>query len=61
MPEIWDLEDAASNADPDLHDAAGRATPTCSRLHRDPRPFFRRVFRNDVYDVLQVLDTPTTS
>ena len=48
MAEIWDIEDAANRG----------KTPTCERLYEHPGPYFRRVFRNEQYDVLQVLDTP---
>ena len=48
MAEIWSLEDKA-NTDP---------TPTCAKLHRNEAPYFKRVFRNEVYDILKVLDTP---
>lgn len=48
MAEIWDVEDV---------DNRGK-TPACERLYEHPGPYFRRVFRNEQYDVLQVLDTP---
>ena len=51
MAEIWSLEDKV-NTDP---------TPTCAKLHRNEAPYFKRVFRNEVYDILKVLDTPAKS
>ena len=48
MSEIWDLEDIENRG----------KTPTCQVLGKDPTPYFKRVFRNKVYDVLQVLDKP---
>ena len=51
MAEIWDLEDKVNTNE----------TPTCAKLHQDEAPYFKRVFRNEIYDILKVLDTPTTS
>jgi Q-cell neuroblast polarisation len=46
MAEIWDIEDAVNRG----------KTPTCERLYQHPGPYFRRLFRNEQYDVIQVLD-----
>jgi len=48
MAEIWDIEDAANQ----------HQQPVCERLAYQPEPYFRRVFRNHQYDVLQVVQTP---
>ncbi|XP_064614420.1 protein C-mannosyl-transferase DPY19L1-like [Liolophura sinensis] len=45
MPEIWDIEDKVNRG----------GTPTCVQLKKDPKPHFRRVFKNNVYQILQVL------
>lgn len=42
MAEVWDLEDK-DNTD---------KIPVCGRIHKNPEPYFKRVFRNKVYDVL---------
>ena len=44
MAEIWDLEDK---------DNRGKE-PLCSIMQRDPKPYFKRVFKNSVYQVLKV-------
>jgi hypothetical protein len=44
MAEIWDLEDK---------DNRGKE-PLCSIMQRDPKPYFKRVFENSVYQVLKV-------
>ncbi|XP_042331009.1 probable C-mannosyltransferase DPY19L1 [Sceloporus undulatus] len=44
MPEIWDIEDVAN---------AGKV-PLCTLMSRDSRPYFRTVFDNYVYKVLEV-------
>lgn len=44
MPEIWDIEDEANR---------GKA-PTCELLRNNPKPHFKLVFKNDVYQVLKV-------
>ena len=46
MAEIWDLED------PEHKDKI----PVCHRLKMNAQPYFRKVFHNDVYEILQVLD-----
>ncbi len=51
MAEIWDLEDKVNTND----------IPVCAKLRRDEAPYFKRVFRNDVYDILKVLDKPAKS
>ena len=48
MAEIWDIEDEENRG----------KSPTCQLLYKDPGPYFQRVFRNKVYDVLLVLDKP---
>ncbi len=48
MAEVWDLEDVENR----------QYTPTCSRLHKEPRPYFQKVFGNNVYEVLKVLKEP---
>ena len=45
MAEVWDLEDK-ENMD---------KVPVCARLYKNPQPYFKRVYRNKVYDILQVL------
>ena len=49
MAEIWDIEDEVNRG----------KVPACERLYVEPAPFFRRVFRNEQYDVLQVIKTPS--
>ncbi|XP_025095968.1 probable C-mannosyltransferase DPY19L1 isoform X2 [Pomacea canaliculata] len=44
MPEIWDLEDEENQG----------KEPLCTLLKQNPGLHFKRVFRNSVYDVLQV-------
>ncbi|XP_077158892.1 protein C-mannosyl-transferase DPY19L1 [Paroedura picta] len=44
MPEIWDIEDPIN---------AGKI-PLCMMLSKDSRPFFRTVFDNSVFKVLEV-------
>ena len=48
MAEIWDLED----------DVNKDKMPTCARLYKNPEPYFKRMYRNKVYDVLKPLKTP---
>jgi hypothetical protein len=45
LPEIWDLEDSVN---------VGK-TPVCALLHATPTPYFRRVFQNEHFDVLQIV------
>ena len=52
MAEIWDLEDKVN---------MNQNIPVCAKLRRDEAPYFKRVFRNDVYDILKVLDKPAKS
>ena len=51
MAEIWDIEDEVNQG----------GVPVCERLYARPEPYFRRVFRNEQYDVLEVLDETLTS
>ncbi|KAJ6662048.1 hypothetical protein lerEdw1_012895 [Lerista edwardsae] len=44
LPEIWDIEDLAN---------AGK-TPLCILMSKDPRPYFRTVFSNSLFKVLEV-------
>ncbi len=44
MAEVWDLED----------DVNKDKIPVCATIKQNPAPYFTRVFRNDVYDVLKV-------
>uniref|UniRef100_A0A8D0E085 Dpy-19 like C-mannosyltransferase 1 n=1 Tax=Salvator merianae TaxID=96440 RepID=A0A8D0E085_SALMN len=44
MPEIWDIEDLAN---------VGKV-PLCNLMSMDSRPYFRTVFKNSVYKVLEV-------
>lgn len=46
MAEIWDIEDKANR---------GETTPACTKLKESPEPYFKRVFQNNVYQVLKVL------
>ncbi|XP_013396417.1 probable C-mannosyltransferase DPY19L1 [Lingula anatina] len=46
MPEIWDVEDPENKNAPE---------PTCTTLRRNPGPHFKRVFKNDVYEVLKIV------
>jgi len=48
MAQIWDLEDAENR----------HQQPICERLAYQPEPYFRRVFRNSQYDILEVVRTP---
>jgi len=48
MAEVWDLEDEVNK----------QYLPVCHRLKNQPQPYFKRVFRNNVYDILEVLKTP---
>ncbi|XP_071152611.1 protein C-mannosyl-transferase DPY19L1-like [Mytilus edulis] len=43
MAEIWDLEDTKNRG----------KEPLCSILQRDPKPYFKTVFKNAVYSVLK--------
>ncbi|CAG5129453.1 unnamed protein product, partial [Candidula unifasciata] len=45
MPEIWDLEDQENQGKP----------PACTELKKNPQPYFKPVFRNNVYTVLKLL------
>ena len=42
MAEIWDIED---------EDNRGQ-TPACTKLKIDPSPYFKKVFENNIYQVL---------
>ncbi|XP_038077435.1 probable C-mannosyltransferase DPY19L1 [Patiria miniata] len=44
LPEIWDLEDREN---------VGKE-PVCLKLRRNPAPYFREVFNNDVYTILKL-------
>lgn len=44
MPEIWDIEDKVNQG----------KQPLCQKLLNNPEPHFKRVFRNNVYQVLKV-------
>ncbi|XP_022102331.1 probable C-mannosyltransferase DPY19L1 [Acanthaster planci] len=44
LPEIWDIEDQEN---------AGEE-PLCLKLHRNAAPYFREVYRNDVYTILKL-------
>ncbi|XP_039192732.1 probable C-mannosyltransferase DPY19L1 isoform X3 [Crotalus tigris] len=44
MPEIWDIEDLAN---------AGKI-PLCNLMCKDSRPYFRTVFNNNIFKVLEV-------
>ncbi|XP_033761456.1 probable C-mannosyltransferase DPY19L1 [Pecten maximus] len=44
MPEIWDIEDKANRG----------KQPLCQKLLHNAEPHFKRVFRNNVYQVLKV-------
>ena len=50
MAEIWDLEDE-ENRD---------KVPICFEMKKTLAPYFRRAFRNDVYDIVQVIKNPST-
>ncbi|KAL5007371.1 hypothetical protein ScPMuIL_016177 [Solemya velum] len=45
MAEIWDLEDVENR----------QREKVCNLLKEDPAPHFRRVFRNKIYDILQLV------
>lgn len=45
MAEIWDVEDEANKDEP---------IPACTRLKENPAPYFRKVFQNNVYQVLKL-------
>jgi len=44
LPEIWDVEDADNR----------HRKSTCSLLHAYAEPYFRRVFSNAGYHVLEI-------
>ncbi|XP_053374702.1 probable C-mannosyltransferase DPY19L1 [Mercenaria mercenaria] len=46
MAEIWDIEDEENR---------GETTPACTKLKESPGPYFKTVFKNNVYQVLKVL------
>jgi len=48
MADLWDHEDVENR---------GKET-LCERLFRDPAPYFKSVFRNPVYNVLQLVVEP---
>ncbi|KAL4222659.1 hypothetical protein ACF0H5_018701 [Mactra antiquata] len=45
MAEIWDVEDKANKHEP---------IPACAKLKDNPTPYFRKVFQNNVYQVLKL-------
>lgn len=45
MAEIWDIEDKKNRHE---------SVQACTKLRERPEPYFSRVFRNDIYDVLKV-------
>ncbi|XP_076806405.1 protein C-mannosyl-transferase DPY19L1-like [Clavelina lepadiformis] len=45
MPQIWDIEEPEN---------AGK-TPACSYARGNPEPYFKEVFKNNVYTLLQVV------
>lgn len=45
MAEIWDIEDKKNRHE---------TVQACTKLRERPEPYFSRVFRNDIYDVLKV-------
>ncbi|XP_056008061.1 probable C-mannosyltransferase DPY19L1 [Ostrea edulis] len=45
MSEIWDIEDKINRHE---------TVQACTKLRDKPEPYFSRVFRNDVYDVLKI-------
>lgn len=45
MADIWDVEDVENRG----------KVPACQRLYEHPEPYFRRVFRNEQYDVLELV------
>ena len=51
MADIWDLEDTV-NQDKE---------PACSRYYTKPGPYFKQVFHNNVYEVLQLVQNPVVS
>ena len=44
MPEIWDIEDIENRG----------KTPACIKMMENPEPYFKNVFRNNVYNILKV-------
>ena len=48
MAEVWDIEDTENHG----------KMPVCARLHKTPEPYFKTVFRNKMYDVLEVIQDP---
>ena len=51
MPEVWDIEDS-ENRDKD---------PSCQKLKKIAEPYFKRVFKNNIYQVLKVVSEPKLS
>nr|CAB3239890.1 probable C-mannosyltransferase DPY19L1 [Phallusia mammillata] len=45
MPQIWDIEEPENMG----------KTPACTIARRNPKPFFKEVFKNDVYTLLKVV------
>lgn len=45
MAEIWDIEDKKNRHE---------TVQACTKLRERPEPYFSRVFRNDVYDVIKI-------
>ena len=52
MAEIWDLEDEVNRE---------KVVPTCQEIAQQPAPYFKRVFKNNVYHVLEVVKAPTVN
>jgi hypothetical protein len=53
MADVWDVEDVENRG----------KVPACQRLYEHPEPFFRRVFRNEHFDVLELVrpnDVPSS-
>ena len=46
MPEIWDVEDPANKG----------KEPLCLVMVRDPKPYFKQVYKNEKFDVFKVLN-----
>jgi len=48
MAEIWDMDDPVNR----------NRQPVCELLAYKPEPYFRRVFRNHQYDIVEVVAAP---
>ena len=44
MPEIWDISDEENR----------HKTPVCMLLKENPEPYFKTVYKNNVYTILKV-------